>query len=127
MRALGVFHTRYRGTPPKLCLSCCYVTPRATPFAQTHPCPGRQATERETCGASDHQDHLRLGRSRAASLSRFHSQSDHEYQFRRTEQLDVSPVQWASRAQGAQLLQRPDMVREASVVEPGLLSLRIAA
>ena len=21
----------------KLCLSCCYVTPRATPFAQTHP------------------------------------------------------------------------------------------
>src|SRR5215467_4532474 len=21
----------------KLCLACCYVTPRATPFAQTHP------------------------------------------------------------------------------------------
>ena len=24
----------------KLCLSCCYVTPRATPFAQTHPWQG---------------------------------------------------------------------------------------
>ena len=24
-----------------LCLSCCYVTPEVTPFAQTHPTPGR--------------------------------------------------------------------------------------
>src|SRR5215218_5046412 len=58
---------------------------------------------------------------------RFPGQSDHQYQFRRAEQLDVSPVQWASLAQGAQLLQRPDLVREASVVEPGLLSFRVAA
>ena len=30
----------------KLCLSCCYVTPRATPFALTHPVRGHYNVRR---------------------------------------------------------------------------------
>jgi len=35
----------------KLCLACCYVTPRATPFAQTHPLLGAMTRHRAKAGA----------------------------------------------------------------------------
>src|SRR5712691_635620 len=38
--SVGPFLTKYNVCALKLCLSNGYVTPRATPFAQTHPTPG---------------------------------------------------------------------------------------
>jgi hypothetical protein len=41
--------------------------------------------------------------------------------------LDVSPVPWSACTQGTELLQRSDLVRDASTVELGLLPLRAGA
>src|SRR6266851_4250647 len=42
--SVGPFLTKYNVCALKLCLSNGYVTPRATPFAQTHPSYGLQRT-----------------------------------------------------------------------------------